>query len=125
MSVYNPIRTVDTVPLAKAPERYVWKLTDISAKDAGRTEDMVTHKMRKGQALRLELEWRHVSHADAATILQAFNPEYVDVEFLDAKSGTWVTKEFYVGDRNAPSYNVKLGYWESISFALILRGGDA
>ena len=36
------------------------------------------------------------------TILQAFQPEYVMVEYFDPLEGEVVTKEFYTGDKTAP-----------------------
>ena len=56
-------------------------------------------------------------------ILTAFNPEYVTVCYLDAMEGTYVTAEFYVGNRSAPMFKSKDNMWENISFNLIGRDG--
>ena len=120
----NPIKTVDGVAV-KAPSVFVWKLQDLSKPEAGMTEDMVTHKMRIGQKLRLEVSWDYTTIAEAATILTQFNPEYVWIDYLDAKAGAWLTKEFYVGDREAPLFDTVTGRWEAVGFGLILRKGDA
>ena len=45
----NPIRSVDGKAIVKSPSSYLWKLEDVSAADAGRTEDTVMHKKRVGQ----------------------------------------------------------------------------
>lgn len=119
---YNPIRTVDGVAV-KCPSAYKWKLEDLSASDAGRTESTVMDKKRIGQIVGVELSWNKVSISDASTILKMFNPEYVEVCYLDAMEGKFVTTVFYVGERSAPLYNAELGLWDNISFNLIERSG--
>lgn len=122
MNEYNPIISVDGVAV-KAPSVYKWKLEDLSASDAGRTEDTVMDKKRIGQIVGIELQWNKVSIPDASTLLKQFNPEYVDVCYLDAMEGMYVTTRFYVGNRSAPLYNGELGLWDNIAFNLIERSG--
>lgn len=93
----------------------------MSDSDAGRTEDFVMNKKRKGQIIKIELSWNNVSIEDASKILKAFNPQYIQICYLDAKAGTWVTSEFYVGNRIAPLYNSAQGLWTRISFNIIQR----
>nr|DAT82599.1 MAG TPA: hypothetical protein [Caudoviricetes sp.] len=119
---YNPLRSVDG-KLVKCPSSYQWKMQDISASDAGRTEDTKMDKKRIGQIRKIEFEWQNVSIEDAAAILQAFNPEYIEVCYLDAMTGTYRTSEFYVGDRSTPLYNAKLGVWNNVAFNIIERKG--
>lgn len=119
---FNPIQAVDGHAIP-CPSAYQWKLEDISASDAGRTEDTVMDKKRIGQVVGIELSWQNVSIADAAKILQAFNPEYIKVTYLDAMQGKFVTSKFYVGNRTSPLYNAALGVWSKISFNLIERDG--
>lgn len=118
----NPIRAVDGVAV-RCPSSYLWKLEDVSHAEAGRTEDTVMHKMRIGQVVGIELGWNGVDIPTASTILKAFNPEYVRVEYLDAMEGGYLIKRFYVGNRSAPLYNAYLGVWENISFNLVARKG--
>lgn len=117
---YNPIRSVNGTAV-RCPSAYQYDLQDVSASNAGRTEDGKMHKERIGQCVKLELRWDYIPSADVAVILQAFNPEYFDVTYLDAKSGTFQTKEFYAGDRTAPMYNAKLGLWTNLTFNIIER----
>ena len=119
----NPIISVDGKEVP-SPSSFVWSLSDISADDAGRTEDMVMHKNRKGQAVTLQMSWRYVTTAEASQILKAFNPEYVFVTYIDPLEGGTRRREFYVGDRNSPMYNGALGLWEEVSFTIIQRGPD-
>lgn len=121
-SEFNPIRSVDGKAI-KCPSSYVYKLEDISASDAGRTEDTKMDKMRIGQLVGIELSWVYLTNQEISELLTAFNPEYISVVYLDAMQGGYVTSEFYVGNRSAPLYNTRLGLWESVSFNLIERSG--
>ena len=119
---YNPIRSVDGRSV-KCPSSYQWSLQDISAADAGRTEDTNMDKMRIGQIVKLELAWQNISIDEASDILRAFDPEYIKVCYLDAKEGQYKTSVFYVGDRSTPMYNSRLGIWSNVAFNLIERKG--
>lgn len=123
---YNPIYEVDSVIGAvPPPSSYQWKMQDVSAPDAGRTEAGVMDKARIGQVVALELSWQNVPTAVAHDILTVFQPEYVDVQYTDPLFGTGTsyrkTKTFYVGDRSAPMYNSEMQLWSNISFGLIER----
>ena len=118
----NPIKTVDGVSV-KCPSEFQWMLQDISDSDAGRTEDTVMHKNRIGQCVKIELKWNGLRLSEIQPILEAFNPEYIDVCYLDPLEGGYVTSEFYVGDRTAPLYNSALDVWENVSFNIVERSG--
>lgn len=118
----NPIRSVDGKSV-KCPSSYLWKLEDVSASDAGRTEDTMMHKKRIGQLVGIELSWQNIPTSEVSAILKAFNPEYIKVCYLDAMQGKYVTSEFYVGNRSAPMYNATKGLWQNVSFNLIERSG--
>jgi len=75
---YNPIRSVDGKAIY-CPSSYLWKLEDVSAPDAGRTEDTEMHKKRIGQIVGIELSWQNISSEVVAELLQTFNPEYIMV----------------------------------------------
>ena len=119
---YNPIKTVDGETV-KCPSVYQYYLQDISAADAGRTEDTVMDKMRIGQCVKLALEWHNIDLETCSDILTKFNPEYITVCYLDAMSGSYKTSEFYVGDRSAPMYNCRSVLWSNLAFDLIERSG--
>lgn len=121
MPNYNPIVSVDGVAVP-CPSSYTYNLEDTSAADAGRTEDGVMHKKRIGQVVGLDLAWQNIPTSAVSQILQAFNPEYITVVYLDAMQGTTVTKIFYVGNRSAPMYNARKGLWSNVSFKIIERG---
>ena len=117
---YYPIKTVGGV-IVPCPSTYQYELSDVSDADSGRTEDGLMHKMRIAQKVHIQLSWSYVSFADAKTILEAFNPEYIDVNYLDPMTNTYQTKTFYVGDRSAPLYNTRKQLWTGISFNIIER----
>ena len=121
--IYNPIESVDgvAIPCPAQGDGYQWGLQDISDSDAGRCESGLMHKNRIAQKVKIELKWQNVSIADGATILTAFNPEYVNVKYLDAKSGTMLTKRFYTGDKSAGlySFNPIARVWNEIAFNII------
>lgn len=128
MAAVNPIKQIGDASASpivyssvKCPSSYTYRLQDVSAPGAGRTEDMEMQKMRLGQKVKIDLEWAACTTAELSAILQAFNPEYVSVEFLDPYANGFSTKTFYVGDRASPLYNATNGLWEKVSFNIIER----
>ena len=119
-NLYNPIRSVDGT-VVPPPSSYQWELEDISASNAGRTEDGYMHKRKIRQAVRLSLAWNNLTTAEAVTVLNAFNPEYLQISYLDPMKGNFVQSEFYVGNRSAPLQNAVTGRWTNISFNVIER----
>lgn len=121
---YNPLQLVGATSVP-APSSYKWGMQDVSKSTAGRTLDGTMDKARIGQVEYLDLEWRYPSFANAAIILQAFQPEYINITYLSPLTGTLVTKNFYVGDRSGVLYNTEIGRWESISFRITCRYASA
>ena len=117
---HNPIRRVNGRTI-KSPSSYTWQQQDLSAADAGRTEDGKMHKERIRNIVALNLAWNNITTEDAQSILRAFESEYLMVEYIDPMLGGYVEKEFYVGDRSSPMYNCELELWSSLTFNLIER----
>lgn len=86
------------------PSSLQYGLQDISASDAGRTNDAdaTMYKLRVAQKRKLMLAWAMPSAEEAGAILRAFNPEYFYVRYFDLLDGRWETRQFYCGDRSAP-----------------------
>lgn len=105
------------------PSGLSWSLQDISGSDSGRSMTGYMYKNRIAQKRKLALSWQGVTQAEAARILAAFNPEYVQVTYPDAMAGKNETRTFYIGDRSAPVYmytdSKKL--YANIAFDLIER----
>ena len=113
---------VDGVPI-KEPSEMTYGLQDVSASNAGRTQDTIMWKNRVGQKVTLGLAWSMTTPEETAEILQAFDPEYIMVTYHDAKLNRKVTKEFYSGDKTAPVHiwSVNRKYYNKISFNIIER----
>ena len=105
------------------PSSMTWGLQDISSSDAGRTQNGYMYKQRIVQKVKLSLSFEGVNQTTAASILTAFNNEYIKVIYPDAMAGSNQTKAFYVGDRSAPVYmytsNKKI--YQNITFDIIER----
>lgn len=108
-----------------APTDIQYGLQDISASDAGRTQDanVTMHKNRIGQKRKYALTWANLSKEETAQVLQAFNPEYVWVRIPDPYTGEYSVKEYYVGDRSAVFRKIMLGgiIYKSVTFNIIER----
>lgn len=128
---YNPIKRVRRNPNNASdnptwvihlpvPSKYDWKMSDVSAADAGRTEDALMHKMQIAQKVHIELEWQNITDHDAEAILTAFNHQYLQIEYYDYYALAFQTKIFYTGDRQVTTYSRKLGI-STISFNIIER----
>ncbi|WP_394918174.1 hypothetical protein [uncultured Robinsoniella sp.] len=107
----------------KDPTTFTWGLQDISTSEAGRTEDTIMHKNRVGQKRKLSVSWVNPTPQETASILQAVNPEYINIMYPDAMSGTNEIRTFYVGDRTAPirAWTVNYKRYTSLTFDLIER----
>ncbi len=132
---FNPIKSVTPVDGSgtatgpavtdvPCPSVYQWDMEDVSASDAGRTQDNVMHKKMVGQVVAISLSWKNVDNATVAKVLQTFNHEYMKVNYYDAQDGDYKTLEFYVGNRTAPMYSHALGLWSNVSFKIIDRRGQ-
>lgn len=133
---YNPIQsitpcTIDGTPTGSAvtnlpiPSSYEAKVVDISAPDAGRTEDMAMHKMRVGQSFRADVKWSFPTRSDVATLMSAFNSEYFLASVIDPRVATgYVSLRCYAGDRTAPLWNSYHGRWETFALAIIQQNAD-
>ena len=109
--------------VVKTPSELTWGLQDVSDSDAGRTQDAIMHKNRIAQKIKLSLSWSNPTPAETASILQAFDPEYIDVTYPDAKSGGNETRTFYSGDKSAPVkiWTVGNKRYSQVSFDIIER----
>ena len=125
----NPIAWVGSSGhTIKCPSVFQVEIEDISKADAGRVESGKMYKNRLTdssgnpvQARSISLEWHYLTTAEVASILSAFNPEYISIRYLDPLVGGYTTKEFYVGNRSAPMYNCARDRWTNLSFNIITR----
>ena len=118
----NNMMMVDGVKI-KSPSSLTWGQQDISASDAGRTDDTIMHKNTVGKKVVLKLAWNGMDPDETSAILNAFDPEYFNVTYHDPKKNKVITKEFYSGDKEAKYYcwTVENKLFESVSFNIIER----
>lgn len=84
------------------PTSYEPGIEDLSSEETGRTLDGVMHKDVVADKAYYNCEWRRLSWADAATLLNAINKKR-KVAFTHADPrvpNQWITKDFYVGARS-------------------------
>lgn len=84
------------------PDAIEFGLQDISAKDAGRDESGLMHKLRITQKITYKLTWRQADPTSARTILQAVQSEYFTGVLRNPLTDSMETHTYYVGDRSAP-----------------------
>lgn len=122
---FNPIISVDGVPLPVTPSSFSWNQEDLSNASAGRSEDGVMHKNRIGMIRSAQLEWRNLSIETMQTIINMFRPEYIMVVYIDPATGEGYNyrrrEVFYVGNRSVAVKNAALNICEKLSFNIITR----
>ena len=99
-----------------------WTLSDVEASDAGRTADAVMHRNRVAQKVRLDVTCRDLTTAEASTILQLIDPEYLTVRYTDPRQGGLVEKTMYSNNRPAVYARIDSDgteWWSGINFPLI------
>ena len=106
------------------PSSFTWGLQDVSAAESGRTDDAVMHKNRVAQKRKLSVGWNAPDWDMSCQIIQAVNPEYIQVEYPDPlDANKHAVRTFYVGDRSAPFKCWWIGNlrMEGLNFDLIER----
>lgn len=113
---------VDGVEI-KDPSEMTYGLQDVDSAGSGRTQDGYMHRDRVAQKVKISLSWSMTTPEETAAILQAFDPEYINVTYPDAKLNAVVTREFYAGDKSCPVqiWTVNSKYYNKITFNIIER----
>lgn len=99
-----------------------WKRSDIDSTKAGRTLDGKMHRGRIATKIRLDVECRPLTTAEASVVLQAILPQWVTVVYTDPMAGTTATKTMY-SNNNPAAYCQRYAdgteLWDGITFPLI------
>ncbi|WP_430599368.1 DUF6711 family protein [Enterococcus sp. DIV0179] len=106
----------------KTPKKFVVGIQAIDG-ESGRNangdmiRDYITTKRK------LDLEWPPLTDSEISTLLKSVMSPFFQVTYPDPMEGKIITKTFYVGDRNSPTYswNDKLPKWEGLSMNFIER----
>lgn len=97
-----------------------WTRNDLDGSNAGRTMDGIMHRERVTSKVRLDITCLPLRSVDAAVVLNAIFPEYVEVEYTDPMYGH-VYKTMYSNNTPATYIDTETDLWEGISFPLIER----
>lgn len=97
-----------------------WTRNDLDGSNAGRTMDGIMHRERVSSKVRLDITCLPLRSDDAAIVLNAIYPEYVEVEYIDPMYGR-VFKTMYSNNTPATYIDTATDLWEGISFPLIER----
>lgn len=117
---------VDGVEL-KAPSTFSWGIQDVSDQSSGRVQSALMYKNRIAQKRKIELEWSNPTPEEIYEIVNAFQPEYITVQYhdpLDSPDPTVMsTRVFYTGDKTAPVYSWVVGEerYSAVTFNIIER----
>lgn len=116
---------VNGVEIPKSPTVFQLGWQDVSASDAGRTQDALMHKNTVAKKVTIKLQWCALTSMEMHQILNMFDPEYVQVEYFDPKESATenTVKTFYTGDKTAPvkMWTINSKLYETLSFDIIER----
>ncbi len=100
---WNPIKELNGAAI-RCPSEYEYGWQDVSASDAGRTEDALMHKEKVADKRKLKLSWNNITTDVSEEICKASKDEYFYCTYYDVASGTFEKRYFYRGDVTATLY---------------------
>lgn len=116
-NTYRPFE-FNGIPV-KTPNTFKPSLATTSTEDSDRTQDLVMHNTPMGTPESYSFEWKNISPADAALIIQQIkNRSKYTLRYLSASRGTWKTDTFYTSNYTFGTLKLVNGMevWESMSF---------
>ena len=99
-----------------------WQRADVDAAGATRNLNGLLIRKRVASKVRLDVTCRPLTTAEARTVLNLIQPEFVTVTYEDPRDGL-VTRTMY-SNNNPASFLLKKGnsaLWDGITFPLIER----
>lgn len=96
----------------------------VSAPDAGRDLTGLMHSMKIAEKETITVSWNYPRPEIVRSALQAVEArEYFPVRYPDEKTGNYVTKTFYVGDRSISTerWSSRQKLYSKLSFKMIER----
>ena len=104
---------------APTPQTYGWGWETLNSEEGtGRnnaTGDMFIDRVATKR--KLSFTWPPLSVAETSRLLKMLEPVYIEVRYLDAQEGDYVTKTFYCGPQSANCGH--RGHWLGIKANLI------
>ncbi len=101
-----------------------WQRSDVDGPNAGRTLDGEMNRDRVATKIRWDVTCRPVTSSELAKILQAIEPEYVTVTYMDPTTNKKKNGTFYSNNIPAQFLMVNSGgveYWTGLTFPLIQK----
>ena len=99
-----------------------WTRSDVDSPDTGRMLDGLMTRTRVATKVRLDITCRPLLLSEAAEVLTAIMPVFVEVTYKDPQEGGIVTKTMY-SNNNPASFCMKKPdgreFWDGITFPLI------
>ena len=85
------------------PQTYGWSKEDLDSEEGtGRNNaDGTMFRDRVSTKRKLSFTWPPLSIKDTSTLLKALEPVFIEVTYLDAYEGDYLTKTFYAGPQSA------------------------
>ena len=114
-------RTTYNGAILRSPSDYTVTKSDVSAPDAGRSEDGVMHEMYMGRLYKFALKWANITTNEAMAIISLFAPEYISVKYYDFVTNQMRTTSFYSGDNGLQMYSAALNIVSELSLNIIER----
>lgn len=107
--------------LIPTPSSFKVGINDISSAERNAKGTMLIDRI--AQKRKLELGWKELEPEKLSELLKLINSTFFFVRYLDPLENIYVTKTFYVGDREIPMYSFVNGkpVWIDISFNFIER----
>lgn len=97
-----------------------WQRNDLDGPNAGRTMDGTMYRERVASKARLDITCLPLTSEEAAIVLNAIYPVYVEVEYIDPMDGH-CTKTMYSNNTPATFVDTSTDLWDGIVFPLIER----
>lgn len=116
-NTYRPFE-FNGIPV-KTPNTFKPSLATTSTEDSDRTQDLVMHNTPMGTIESYSFEWKNISPADAAVIVQQIkNRSEYTLRYLSASAGQWRVNRFYTSNYTFGTLKLVNGIevWESLSF---------
>lgn len=86
-----------------------WSRNDLDGPNAGRTLDGTMFRDRVGIKYRWDITCRPLLQSEFATLMQALQPEFFNLQYVDPITLETVTEEYYSNDIPAEYELVNLG----------------
>lgn len=104
------------------PGGFSWRRKDVEGRNSGDAQDGAHIRDRLRIREVLDIKLRPLTTGEAAVVLAAIEPDYVQVSYNSPRAGGTVTKTMYVEEAPASHLTEQPGtgdWWEGLNFRLI------